>query len=99
MSDTDSQRDILARLFVTIKDRQAHPKEGSYTTSLFTAGRDEIIKKAGEEAVEVVLAASRQSRERLVSELADLTYHLMVLLAEMDLSPDDVYAELERRHR
>lgn len=99
MNPTHDPRDILTRLFATIKDRQAHPKDGSYTTSLFTAGRDEIIKKVGEEAVEVVLAASRQSRERLVSELADLAYHVLVLLAEYDLTPDDVFAELERRHQ
>ena len=90
--------DILARVFATIQDQQAHPKEGSYTNHLLSAGEDEIVKKIGEEAVEVILAATRQGDARLVSELADLTYHCLVLLAARGLSPDDVAAELERRH-
>ena len=90
--------EILAQVFATIKDRQAHPKEGSYTNHLLEAGEDEIVKKIGEEAVEVILAATRQRDERLVSELADLTYHCLVLLAARGLTPDDVAAELERRH-
>lgn len=90
--------DILAQVFATIEDRRAHPKPGSYTNSLFDAGDDEIIKKVGEEGAEVVLAAARQSNERLISELADLTYHCMVLLAARGLTPDDVSAELARRH-
>lgn len=90
--------DILAQVFATIEDRKANPKPGSYTNSLFEAGEDEIIKKVGEEAAEVILAAARQGDERLISELADLAYHCMVLLAARGLSPDDVGAELERRH-
>ena len=90
--------DILAQVFATIRDRQAHPKEGSYTNHLLNAGEDEIVKKIGEEAVEVILAATRQGDERLISELADLTYHCLVLLAARGLAPDDVAAELERRH-
>ncbi len=90
--------DILAQVFATIEDRKANPKPGSYTNSLFDAGDDEIIKKVGEEGAEVVLAAARQSDERLISELADLTYHCMVLLASRSLTPDDVSAELARRH-
>lgn len=90
--------DILAQVFATIEDRKAHPRPGSYTNSLLDAGDDEIIKKIGEEAVEVVLAAARQGDERLISELADLTYHCMVLLAALGLTPDDVSAELARRH-
>ncbi len=90
--------DILAQVFATIQDRQAHPKQGSYTNHLLAAGQDEIVKKIGEEAVEVILAATRQGDERLVSELADLTYHCLVLLAARGLSPDDVAAELKRRH-
>ncbi len=90
--------DILAQVFATIEDRKANPKPGSYTNSLFDAGDDEIIKKVGEEAAEVILAAARQGNTRLVAELADLAYHCMVLLASRDLTPDDVYAELARRH-
>jgi phosphoribosyl-ATP pyrophosphohydrolase len=89
--------EMLARVFTVIKDRQADPKEGSYTNSLFDAGQDEILKKIGEESVELILAASRQTDERLISEVADLAYHTLVLLAVRGLSPDDVSAELERR--
>jgi phosphoribosyl-ATP pyrophosphohydrolase len=91
--------DILARLFGIVEDRKAHPKEGSYTNRLFEAGEDEIAKKIGEEAIEVIIAAKGQGDERLISELADLTYHCLVLLSLRGLSPEDVAAELERRHR
>ncbi len=91
--------DILSHVFATITDRQAHPKPGSYTNQLFSAGEDEIVKKIGEEAVEVILAAKGQGDDRVISELADLTYHCLVLLAQRGLTPGDVAAELERRHR
>jgi phosphoribosyl-ATP pyrophosphohydrolase len=90
--------DTLDSVFQTIKDRQTNPKAGSYTNSLFDAGLDEITKKVGEEAIEVIIAAQRQGSERLISELADLAYHCLVLIAQMGLSPDDVAAELRRRH-
>jgi phosphoribosyl-ATP pyrophosphohydrolase len=91
--------DILARVFAVIEDRKANPKPGSYTNQLLDAGEDEIVKKIGEEAVEVILAVKGQGDERVISELADLAYHCLVLLAQRGLSPDDVAAELERRHR
>jgi phosphoribosyl-ATP pyrophosphohydrolase len=88
----------LQAVFATIKDRQANPKPGSYTNSLFDKGIDEITKKVGEEAIEVIIAAQHQGNERLISELADLTYHTLVLIAQMGLTPEDVAAELGRRH-
>ncbi len=91
--------DILSHVFATITDRQAHPRPGSYTNQLLSAGEDEIVKKIGEEAVEVILAAKGQGDERVISELADLIYHCLVLLAQRGLTPGDVAAELERRHR
>jgi phosphoribosyl-ATP pyrophosphohydrolase len=91
--------DILARVFATITDRQAHPRPDSYTNQLLDAGEDEIVKKIGEEAIEVILAAKGQGDQRVISELADLTYHCLVLLAARGLTPADVAAELERRHR
>ncbi|MDW8297758.1 MAG: phosphoribosyl-ATP diphosphatase [Anaerolineae bacterium] len=91
--------EILARLYAVIQDRQANPREGSYTTQLFQAGLDEIAKKVGEEAIEVVLAAARQGTERTISEIADLTYHTLVLMAQLGITPEQVAAELERRHR
>jgi len=86
-------------LFAIIQSRlQASPEE-SYTARLAASGEDEVIKKVGEEAVEVVLAASRQGDQRLVSELADLTYHVLVLLAVRGLTPADILTELENRRR
>jgi phosphoribosyl-ATP pyrophosphohydrolase len=90
--------DTLQSLFETIKDRQANPKAGSYTNSLFTAGIDEIAKKVGEEGVEVVVAALHQNHERLISELADLAYHALVLMAQTGVTPEEVATELQRRH-
>jgi phosphoribosyl-ATP pyrophosphohydrolase len=89
----------IDELYQTILDRKAHPKPGSYTNSLFEEGEDEIVKKVGEEAVEVILAAKGQGRQRLVEEVADLVYHVLVLLAARDIAPREVAAELERRRR
>lgn len=86
-------------LFALIQDRQAHPVAGSYTNRLLEGGLDAITQKIGEEAVEVIIAAHSQGNERLVEELADLVYHGLVLLAYRGLTPDDVRAALERRHR
>ena len=82
-----------------ILDRKARPTPDSYTASLFAAGENEIMKKIGEEAMEVILAAKSQGGERVISETADLFYHVLVLLTERDLSLAQVEAELERRHR
>jgi len=91
--------DVLAELFATIQDRRANPRPGSYTATLFSAGEDEILKKVGEEAMEVILAGKGQGNERLVSEIADLTYHVLVLLAMRGLTPEDIGQELARRRR
>jgi len=91
--------DILTELYATIIDRQQHPKPESYTNSLFSAGGDEIVKKVGEEAIEVIIAAQGQTDQRLVEETADLLYHLWVLLAWRGVTPEQVLAELEKRHR
>jgi phosphoribosyl-ATP pyrophosphohydrolase len=91
--------DVLETLFTTILDRKADPRPGSYTAKLLDAGEDEILKKVGEEAMEVILAAKGQGDTRLVSEVADLFYHLLVLLASRDLALSNVEAELVRRRR
>nr|HID13336.1 bifunctional phosphoribosyl-AMP cyclohydrolase/phosphoribosyl-ATP diphosphatase HisIE [Anaerolineae bacterium] len=93
------EESILHTLFATILDRQANPRPGSYTARLLAAGEDEILKKVGEEAMEVVLAAKGQGNERLISEVADLLYHLLVLLAARGVTLADVEAELVRRRR
>lgn len=91
--------DFVDTLFATIQDRRTTPQPGSYTSSLFAAGEDEIVKKIGEEAVEVILAVKGQGKTRVVEETADLIYHLLVMLAGQGLNWDDVRAELEKRHR
>ncbi len=90
--------DILDQLYATILDRKANPRPGSYTNSLFSAGEDEIVKKVGEEAIEVILAAKAQTEQRVIEETADLLYHVWVLLAWRGVTPEQVLAELERRH-
>lgn len=91
--------ETLDRLSATIAERKAHPREGSYTCHLFAAGKEEILKKVGEEATEVVVAGALQGHERLVYETADLIYHLLVLLSAEGLSWDDIEQELNRRFR
>ena len=86
-------------LFDVIEDRKNNPSDSSYTTSLFNKGLPKIAQKVGEEATEVVVAALAQEDQRLISEIADLTYHTLVLMAARNLSPSDVLAELERRHK
>jgi phosphoribosyl-ATP pyrophosphohydrolase len=91
--------DFLDELFATLRERKLNPTPNSYTASLLSAGEDEIVKKIGEEAVEIILAAKGQGDQRVVEETADLIYHLMVLLVSRDLSWDDIRAELKKRHR
>ena len=91
--------ETLPGLYALIASRKANPPAGSYTASLFAKGEDEIVKKVGEEAVEVIVAAKGQGHDRLVSESADLIYHLLVLLVEKDVPWSDVLSELERRRQ
>jgi phosphoribosyl-ATP pyrophosphohydrolase len=90
---------IISELFATILSRKTADPAASYTARLFAAGEDEMVKKVGEEAIEVILAAKGQGNARLIEETADLTYHVLVLLASRDLSPADVEAELARRKK
>jgi phosphoribosyl-ATP pyrophosphohydrolase len=91
--------DTLDTLQATIMDRRDHPREGSYTCRFFQAGATEILKKVGEEAVEVVVAGALQGNDRLVYESADLVYHLLVALVAKGLTWQDVESELSRRFR
>jgi len=91
---------ILERLGTVIHDRRLNPREGSYVSALFARGREAVLKKVGEEATEVVVAAAaggKEGKERLVAELADLWFHCLVLMEQEGLTLDDVYGELERR--
>ena len=86
-------------LFDIIEDRKNNPTEKSYTASLFEEGLPKIAQKVGEEGTEVVVAALAQNDQRLIEEVADLTYHTLVLLSVRGLSPAQVLAELEKRHQ
>ena len=86
-------------LFDVIEDRKKNPSEKSYTTSLFNEGLPKIAQKVGEEGTEVVVAALAQDDGRLIEEIADLTYHTLVLLSARGLTPANIVAELEKRHK
>ena len=92
-----SSNDSLARLAEVIESRRGGDPDKSYVARLFSKGTDAILKKIGEEATEVVMAAKDADRKRIVGEVADLWFHCMVALAHYDLSATDVVAELERR--
>jgi len=89
--------DTLARLAGVIRHRRAGDPDKSYVARLFANGGDAILKKVGEEATEVVMAAKDGDRERLVAEVADLWFHSMIALAHLGAQPADVLAELARR--
>jgi phosphoribosyl-ATP pyrophosphohydrolase len=89
----------LESLFATIQQRKIDPPPNSYTAQLFAQGENEICKKIGEEAVEVIVAAKGETDDRVIYEMADLVYHSMVLLAARDLTWQQVEAELARRFR
>ena len=88
----------LAGLTDVVAGRKAEPKEGSYTTYLFEKGREKILKKVGEECTEVLIGGAKNDKAETVYELADLTYHLLVLMVEMGVSLEDVTRELAKRH-
>ncbi|MBQ9847950.1 MAG: bifunctional phosphoribosyl-AMP cyclohydrolase/phosphoribosyl-ATP diphosphatase HisIE [Clostridia bacterium] len=85
-------------LMQLIIGRKTDKKEGSYTTYLFEKGRDKILKKVGEEATEVIIGGKADDKAETIYELADLMYHALVLMADMDISVDDVMKELASRH-
>ena len=88
---------VFENEFNIIKDRKTNPKEGSYTNYLFDKGIDKILKKVGEEATEIVIAAKNPDPEEIKYEIADFLYHVMVLMVEKGLSWDDVIEELSQR--
>lgn len=95
--EAPAPKDILEDLYSTILDRKAHPKEGSYTNYLFDKGIDKILKKCGEEATEIVIAAKNPEKEEIKYEIADYLYHLSVLMVECGINWDDVMTELANR--
>ena len=86
------------QLFELIRGRKTDKKEGSYTTYLFEKGLDKILKKVGEECTEVIIAGKADDKKETIYEIADLTYHVLVLMVEMGLSVEDIHRELASRH-
>ena len=96
-ADIDSQFSYEG-LMNLIEGRKTEKKEGSYTTYLFEKGLDKILKKVGEESTEVIIAAKAEDKAETIYEIADLAYHVMVLMVEAGISLDDIRAELASRH-
>lgn len=90
---------VLERLFAVIDSRRGGDPGTSYTARLLADGRAKIARKTGEEALEVVIAALCEGKEKVAAESADLLYHLLVLWADADVKPNDVWEELARRER
>ena len=88
----------LEQLMELIKGRKTEKKEGSYTTYLFEKGLDKILKKVGEESTEVIIAAKAEDKKETIYEIADLTYHVMVLMIQAGISLEDIHDELASRH-
>lgn len=88
----------LEQLYTLLDGRKAEMPEGSYTSYLFEKGIDKILKKVGEESTEVIIAGKAGDKKETVYEIADLAYHVMVLMVEMGISVEDVRSELASRH-
>jgi phosphoribosyl-ATP pyrophosphohydrolase len=89
--------DVLSELAETLESRKNAEPDSSYVASLYDKGLDEILKKIGEEATEVVIAAKSGEKTAIIHETADLWFHTLVMLAQQGLSPDDILSELGRR--
>ncbi|NLW88654.1 MAG: phosphoribosyl-ATP diphosphatase [Clostridiaceae bacterium] len=94
---SENKESIIRELYDVIVDRRINPAEGSYTNYLFSKGLGKICKKLGEEAIEVVISSMNGEKKDIVYEIADLQYHLMVLMVEKGITPEDVYDELRSR--
>lgn len=90
---------ILHELYHVINDRKHNPKEGSYTNYLFEKGQDKILKKVGEEAAETIIASKNNDKAEILYEMADLWYHCLVLLANHDIAPSELFEELKKRRK
>ncbi len=89
--------DVLRALYATIEERRVEHVDGSYTCYLFEQGIDKICKKVGEEAAETIIAAKNDDNAALTGEIADLVYHVFVLMAQKGVTPDELFAELDKR--
>lgn len=92
-----NDKEILSALYATVENRRDNPKEGSYTCYLLDKGIDKILKKVGEECSETIIAAKNGDNGETVYEIADLIYHLMVMMVSQGIPLDDVLNELDKR--
>lgn len=90
---------IIKELYEVIKDRKENRDESSYTSYLFNNGIDKILKKLGEECTEVIISAKNNNKEEQVLEIGDLIYHLLVTMAELNISTEDIEKELNKRRK
>jgi len=97
MSESTNTAQFLDQLYETIESRKGADPSESYTASIFDEGVGKMTRKIGEEATEVIIAALRETPQHVISESADLLYHLMILWAEQGIRPQDVMDELESR--
>lgn len=88
----------IDNLYALLQDRKEKMPEGSYTTYLFEKGLDKILKKVGEECTEVIIAGKDKDKSETIYEIADLVYHVMVLMVETGITPDEIRAELKSRN-
>ena len=95
--DNTNPMNVFEDVFNVILDRKEHPKEGSYTNYLFDKGIDKILKKVGEEATEIVIAAKNSDPQEVKYEISDFLYHVMVLMAERGVTWSEITKELSRR--
>lgn len=95
--ESNNPLSVFEDVFALIKDRKIHPKEGSYTNYLFDKGIDKILKKLGEEATEIVIAAKNPNPNEVKYEISDFLYHMMVLMAEKEVTWEDITTELANR--
>ena len=98
LADESGERFSLNSLYELIEGRKNEKKEGSYTTYLFEKGIDKILKKVGEECTEVIIAGKADDKKETIYEIADLTYHVLVMMVEMGLTVEDIHRELASRH-
>ncbi|MBM3712996.1 MAG: phosphoribosyl-ATP diphosphatase [Actinobacteria bacterium] len=91
--------DILQELYRVIKERIKQKSDNSYTYALYKKGLEEILKKVGEESIEVVVSSKHQPKSRIIYEIADLIYHLMVLMVVKNITLNDIFNELKSRRK
>lgn len=89
----------LEELYKIIEDRKKNLPEDSYVASLFRDGIDRIVQKVGEEATEVIVAAKNKKKKEIISEIVDLLFHVLVLLASFEITPKEIFSELQKRKK